>query len=83
VIKKKVKENARKAAKSTSMMDSAKPNDYILWIHLWQKEHQWSINDSWSCIMGNPVGDTLQIVINTVLSALIDKGECETLHAPR
>jgi hypothetical protein len=64
------------------MMDSAKPNDYILWIHLWQNEHQWSINDSWSCIMGNPADDTLQIVINKVLSALIGKGECEMLPAP-
>jgi hypothetical protein len=60
VIKKKVNQNARKAAKS---------NDYILWIHPWQDEHQWSVNDSSSSIMGNLGGDMLDIVINKVLAA--------------
>jgi len=82
VIKKKVNENARKAAKSTQMRDYTKSNDCILWIHTWQNECQWSVNDTWSFILGHPVGDRLQIVINTVFAAFIGKRESETLPAP-
>ena len=38
-------------------------------------ERQWSVNDSWSCILGNMGGDRLQIVINEVLAAFIGKEE--------
>jgi len=62
VIKKKVKDNARKAAKS---------NDYVLFINRRQNEPQRSVNDSWSGIMGNLGGDRLEIVINEVFAAFI------------
>jgi hypothetical protein len=34
---------------------------------------QQSVNDSWSCIMGNLWGDRLQIVIDELLAAIICK----------
>jgi hypothetical protein len=64
------------------MMDYAKSTDCILWIHLWQKERQRSLNDSWSCIVGNLRGDRLRIVISQVLAAFIDKIKSEVLSAP-
>jgi len=82
VSKKKVNENARKAAKLTCMMDYAKSNDCILWIHPWQNEHQWSVNVSLLCILSHLGGDWLQMFINEVLAAFIGKSECETLPAP-
>jgi len=82
VIKKKVNENARKAAKSTWMMDYVKSNDWILLIQPWQNERQRSINNPWSCILGYYVGDRLPIVINEVLAAFIGKRESDTLPAP-
>jgi len=47
-----------------------------------QNESQWSVNNSWSCILGNLGGDRLQIVINEVLAAIIRKRESEMLPAP-
>jgi len=82
VIKKKVNENGRKAAKTMLMMDYAKSNDCVFWILPWQNERQWSINDSWSCILGNLGGDRFQIVINEVLAPFIGKRGSETLPAP-
>jgi len=64
------------------MIDYAESNDCILWIHPWQNECQRSVNNSWSCILGNLVGDRFQIVINEVLAAFIGKRECKTLPAP-
>jgi hypothetical protein len=73
VIKKKVDENTRKAAKSTWMMDYASWNNCLLWIHPWQNEHQQRVNNSGSCILGNLGGDRLQIVINKVWLPLYAK----------
>ena len=42
---------------------------------------QRSVNDSWSCILGNLVSDRLHIVINEVLAASIGKRESEMLPA--
>jgi len=78
----KVNENASKAANSTLMMDYAKSNDCKLWIPSWQNERQRSINDSWSCVLGNLMGDWLQIVINAVFDAFIGKRDSETLPTP-
>jgi len=64
------------------MIHYAKSNDSMVWIHLWQNERQRSVNDSWSCIMGNLGGDRLQIVINEVLAAFIGKRATEMLPAP-
>jgi hypothetical protein len=63
-------------------MDCAKSYDYILWIQLWENQPQWSINDSWSCILDNPGGDSLQIVINEVLAAIIGQEDRVPLPAP-
>jgi hypothetical protein len=130
VIKKKVNEHARKAAKTMWMIDYAKWNDCILWIQPWQNECQrcinncWSymscdlklirswlyiikllsafigkiittrslphlnngcqlsVNDSWSCVLGNHTTDMLQSVIKLFLAALIGKTDCNTLPAP-
>jgi len=47
-----------------------------------ENECQRSVNDSWSCILGDLVGDRLQIVINEVLAAFIGKRDSKTLPAP-
>jgi len=44
-----------------------------------ENERQQSVNDFWSCIMGNLGGDRLHIVINWLLTAFIGKSESETL----
>ena len=49
VTKKNVNETVRKAAKTICMMDNAKSNVCILWIHLWQNEYQWNVNNFRSC----------------------------------
>ena len=82
VIKRKVNKNARMAAKSMGMIDYTKSDNCIRWIHPCQKERQRSVNDSWSCILGNLGGDRLQIVINEVLAAVIGKRESQTLPGP-
>jgi hypothetical protein len=64
------------------MMDYAKSNNCILWIHPWQNERQWSVNDSWSCILDNLGGDRLRVAINEVLAAFIGKTNSEMLPAP-
>jgi len=53
VIKKKVNEIARKAARSMWMKCYAKLNDCIMWIHAWQNERQRSVNNFSSCRSGN------------------------------
>jgi len=82
VIKKKVNENARNGAKTMWMMDCAKLIDCILWIQPWQNERQWSVNNFWSCVLGNHTSDRLYLVINVFLPAFIGKTDCNTLHAP-
>jgi hypothetical protein len=47
-----------------------------------ENERQRSINDSWSCILGNLLGERLQIVINEVLAFFIGKTDSEKLPAP-
>jgi len=46
-----------------------------------ENERQWSVNDSWSCILGNPGGVMLQIVIYEVLAAFIGKRKSTMLPA--
>jgi len=46
-----------------------------------QNERQLSVNDCWSCILGQLGGDRLQTVINGVLATFIGKKETETLPA--
>jgi len=82
VIKKNVNNNARKGAKSTGMIDYVKSNDSMMWIHPWQNERQRSVNDSWSCILGNLGGDRLRIVINELFAAILDKRDGKILPAP-
>ena len=52
-----VHEDSTNAAKTLLIIYYAKLNDNILWILPGQKMLQWSINDSWSCIIGNLRGD--------------------------
>jgi len=47
-----------------------------------ENERQLSVNDCWSCIMGNLERDRLHIAINRLLAAFIGKSENETLPAP-
>jgi hypothetical protein len=53
VIKKKVNENARNAAKTMWMMDCVKLYDCIMWIQPWQNEGQRSVNNCRSYKSGN------------------------------
>jgi len=55
------------------MMDYAKSNNCMMWIHPWQNERPRSVNNSCSCILGNLGGDRLQIFKNEVLAAFIGK----------
>ena len=80
-MKENVHEDDRKAAKTPLLVGYAKTNDYILWIHLWQNEHQWSANGFWSCILGNWSGDSLGTFIHEVWLACIGKRESDTLSA--
>jgi len=82
VIKKKVNENARKAAKTMWMMDCAKLIDHVLYIQPGQNERQRSINDCWSSVLGNHTSNRLYLVIKVFLLAFIGKTDCNTLPAP-
>jgi len=82
VIKKNVNVNARKTAKTTWMINCAKFNDCILWIQPWQNERQRSVNDFWSCVLGNHTSDKLSLLIKVFLAAFIGKTDCNTLPAP-
>jgi hypothetical protein len=53
VIKKKVIENARKAAKTILLMDFAKSIDCVLHIHPGQNERQRRVNNFRLCKSGN------------------------------
>jgi len=80
-MKQKVHEDGTKGAKTPSMIDYAKLNDNMVWIHKWQNEHQQSINNFCSCIIGNLHGHWLSPFINAVLAHFIRKTESHTLTA--
>jgi len=48
---------------------------------LLHNDHQWSINDCWSCIVGYLGGDRLLTVINEVLASSIGQSQWEMLLA--
>jgi len=79
VIKKKVNENARMAAKTMWMMEYAKSNNCILWVHPWQNEHQRSVNNFRSCMSGNWKFILSWLYIIKVLAAYIGKSDSATL----
>src|SRR5713226_2907198 len=47
-----------------------------------ENEHQRSVNDFWSCVLGNHTSDRLYSVINEFLAAFIGKTDSNTLPAP-
>ena len=47
-----------------------------------KNERQRSVNDCWSCVLGNLGGDRLDTVIYNVLAAIIAKRESEMLPTP-
>jgi len=81
-MKEKVYEDSIKAAKTPLMIYYAKINDNILWIRPWQNKRQWSINDFWSCIVGNLLGNQLRPFINGVLAGFISKRASLMLPTP-
>jgi len=81
-MKEKVHEDGTKAAKPPSMIHYAKLNQNILWICPWQNEGQQSINEFWSCILGNLSGNLLRPFIHELLAGFIAKGESDTLPTP-
>jgi len=44
-------------------------------------ERQSSVNDFWSCVLGNHTADMLESVIKEFLTAFIGKADCNTLPA--
>ena len=72
-MKEKVYEDGTKAAKTPLMIYYAKTNDNILWIPQWQNERQRSVNDLWSCIIGNLLGQQLRPFIDAVMAGFIGK----------
>jgi len=81
-MKEKVYEDGTKAAKTPLMIYYGKINDNILWICPLQNEHQQSVHDFWSCIIGNLLGDRLRPLINWVLAGFIGKWASLTLPTP-
>jgi len=63
------------------MIYYVKLNDNILLILPWQNERQRSVNDFWSCINGNLLGDWLRPFINWVVASFIYKKVSPTLPA--
>lgn len=51
-------------------------------LHCLDDGREWSVKDSWSCILGNLGGNWFQTVTNKVLAALIGKTETDMLAAP-
>jgi len=80
--KEKAHEDSTKAAKTPSMIYYAKLNYNIVWMHQWQDERQWTVNDSWSCIIGNLHSDRLRPFINVVLPSFSGTRESHMLPAP-
>ena len=81
-MKEKVHEDGTKAAITPLMINQAKLHDSILWICQYQNECQQSVNDFWSCIIGNLHDDWLRLFINVVLVGFIGKRVSLTLPAP-
>jgi hypothetical protein len=63
---------------SLLVLSMAAESDYTTVEH----EHQWSINDFWSCVLGNQTTDRLQNVIKEFLASFIAKTGYGTLSAP-
>jgi len=79
VIKKKVHENARKAAKTLWMMNCAKMNDCILWITAMAK---WASTERQRFLVirpGNNTSDWLYSVTKEFLAAFMGKTDSNTL----
>jgi len=81
-MKEKVHEDGTMAAKTPLMIYQVKLNDSMLWIRAWQNEHQRSVNNFCSCIIGNLHRDWLRPFINVVLAGIIGKRATLTLPAP-
>jgi len=81
-MKEKVHADSTKAAKTPLMIYYAKLNDNILWIHSWQNEHQRSVIEFWSWIIGTLGSNSLQPFINAVRAGFIGKRERHRLPAP-
>jgi hypothetical protein len=81
-MKEKAHEDNTMVAKTPLMQYYAKISKNILWIRPWQNDHQLSVNDLLTCIMGNLSGDWLQPVIDEVLAGNIEKTEIVRLPAP-
>ena len=81
-MKEKVYEDRTRAAKTPLMIYYDNINDNRLWIRWWQNEHQLSVNEFWSSIIGNLLGDQLSPFINGVLAGFIGKSVNLTLPAP-
>jgi len=47
-----------------------------------KNECQWSINDCWSCILGNLEAYRMHVVVNIVLAAFLENGESWMLPTP-
>jgi len=62
------------------MMECAKLNDCILRVQPWQNVRQQSVNDFWSCVLGNHTSDMLYSVIKESLAAFIGKTDCKTKY---
>jgi hypothetical protein len=78
----KVDEDSKKAAKTPSTIYIATLNDCILWIHPWQYEHQLSVNDFLSYIMGNQSGDWLWPFLDEVLVGVMGERQNDMLPTP-
>jgi len=78
----KVYEDGTKAAKTPLMIYYAKIYDNILWICSWQDDHQRSVNDFGTSIIGNLRGNQLRPCIFAVLAGVIIKTDSLTLPAP-
>jgi len=81
-MKEKVYEDSTKAAKTPFMIYYAKINDNILWICPWQNKCQWSVNNFWSCTIGNLLGERLRPFIIAVLAGSIGERASLMLPAP-
>ena len=82
VMREKVHEDSTKAAKTLAKIYCAKLNDNILWICPGQNECQLSVNNFWSCVIGNLHGNWLWPFIYAVLPGFIGTRQSHMLPAP-
>jgi len=47
-----------------------------------ENERQRTINNFWSCVLGNDTSGRVYSITNEFLAAFIGKTDCNTLHAP-